>query len=210
MSDYLQNNNKQQGNQDTTKKNNLFKEVVNILFSVLVAYLLFILIRTFLFFPFQVSGNSMVPTMQDGDRLILNRLGKVDRFDVVVFPAPDPEGKSENEEYVKRVVGIPGDEIIFQDDELFVNGEHVIEHYLEPLKELAAEGKQVTTDFTLKQIPGSDSMVVPDAMYFVLGDNRDVSKDSRTFGFVPADDIEGTSSLRIWPLDRIGFLEKNE
>ena len=197
-------------NQDAIKKNSFLKELVNILFSVLVAYLLFILIRMFLFFPFQVSGQSMAPTLLDGDRLILNRLGKVDRFDVVVFPAPDPEGERKHEEYVKRVIGIPGDEVVYQGDDLFINGEQVDELYLEPLKELVGEDKQVTSDFTLQQIPGSESMVVPDEMYFVLGDNRDVSKDSRSFGFVAADEIEGTSSLRIWPLNRVGFLEKNE
>src|SRR5699024_12311121 len=83
-----------------------FKELLNILFSVVVAYLLFLLIRAYLFFPFQVVGPSMYPTLQDGDRLILNRLGQLDRFDVVVFPAPDAESSENNEEYVKRIIGV--------------------------------------------------------------------------------------------------------
>ncbi|MDE1548453.1 signal peptidase I [Jeotgalibaca caeni] len=188
------------------KEGNILKEIINILISVGVAYVLFVLIRTFLFFPFQVSGDSMVPTMLDGDRLILNRLGTVDRFDVVVFPAPDPEG--EGEEYVKRVIGVPGDEIVYQEDQLYIDGEQVEEKYLQPLKE--SLDRQLTNDFTLWDIPGSESNKVPEDMYLVLGDNREVSKDSRSFGFVPATEIEGTTSLRIWPLNRIGFLEKNE
>lgn len=191
----------------SNKGGNFIKEVISILLSVVVAYVLFILIRTFLFFPFEVVGDSMVPTLESGDRLILNRLGELDRFDVVVFPAPDVD--TADEEYVKRIIGIPGDEITYYKDDLFINGQLVEEHYLEPLKE-ADSASQVTNDFSLLDIPGSTSAVVPPESYFVLGDNRQVSKDSRMFGFVAADEIEGTSSLRIWPFDKIGFLEKNE
>lgn len=191
----------------SNKCGNFIKEVISILLSVVVAYILFILIRTFLFFPFEVVGDSMVPTLESGDRLILNRLGELDRFDVVVFPAPDVD--TADEEYVKRIIGIPGDEITYYKDDLFINGQLVEEHYLEPLKE-ADSASQVTNDFSLLDIPGSTSAVVPPESYFVLGDNRQVSKDSRMFGFVAADEIEGTSSLRIWPFDKIGFLEKNE
>lgn len=191
----------------SNKGGNFIKEIISILLSVVVAYVLFILIRTFLFFPFEVVGDSMAPTLESGDRLILNRLGEVDRFDVVVFPAPDTG--SDDEEYVKRIIGIPGDEITYYKDDLFINGELVEEHYLEPLKATDDES-QVTNDFSLIDVPGSTSAVVPPESYFVLGDNRQVSKDSRMFGFVPADEIEGTSSLRIWPFDRIGFLEVNE
>ena len=186
-----------------------FKEVLNILFSVAIAYILFLLIRAYLFFPLQVVGLSMYPTLQDGDRLILNRLGSIDRFDVVVFPAPDQEGAKENEEYVKRIIGMPGDEIVYLDDLLYVNGEAVEEHYLESLQ-AEKEDSTLTPDFTLMDIPESDSYQVPEGMYFVMGDNREVSKDSRVFGFVSEELIEGTTSLRIWPLNRAGFLEKNE
>ena len=199
----MNNNDYKQSN----KGSSFIKEVINILLSVIVAYVLFILIRTFLFFPFEVVGSSMAPTLVSGDRLILNRLGDLDRFDVVVFPAPDTE--ADDEEYVKRIIGIPGDEITYYKDDLFINGELVEEKYLEPLKKANDEG-QVTNDFSLLDVPGSTSAVVPPESYFVLGDNRLVSKDSRMFGFVPANEIEGTSSLRIWPLDKIGFLETND
>ena len=191
------------------EKTSLVKETINILLSVLVAYILFILIRTFLFFPFQVVGDSMKPTLLNGDRLILNRLAQIDRFDVVVFPAPDEEVSQDQEEYVKRIIGIPGDEIKYKQDSLYINGEMVHEKYLEPIKEMN-NSIQITPDFSLEDIPNSVSQVVPDDMYLVLGDNRIVSKDSRSFGFVPIDEIEGSASLRIWPLDRIGFLEENE
>ena len=72
------------------------------------------------------------------------------------------------------------------------------------------EDSTLTPDFTLMDIPESDSYQVPEGMYFVMGDNREASKDSRVFGFVSEELIEGTTSLRIWPLNRAGFLEKNE
>ena len=178
------------------EKTSLVKETINILLSVLVAYILFILIRTFLFFPFQVVGDSMKPTLLNGDRLILNRLAQIDRFDVVVFPAPDEEVSQDQEEYVKRIIGIPGDEIKYKQDSLYINGEMVHEKYLEPIKEMN-NSIQITPDFSLEDIPNSVSQVVPDDMYLVLGDNRIVSKDSRSFGFVPIDEIEGSASLRI-------------
>lgn len=192
-------------NEESEQSSSFLKEVLNIVISVVIAYVLFVLIRTFLFFPFQVVGESMYPTLQTGDRLILNRLGNIDRFDVVVFPAPDDTG----EEYVKRIIGVPGDEIIYSQDELYVNGIQMEEPYLDAMKE-AVGGRQLTNDFTLYTMTNGEAAVVPEDMYFVMGDNRWVSKDSREFGFVPADEIEGTATLRIWPLERFGFLEMND
>lgn len=205
-------------NPKQSRMNNFIKETVNILLSVLVAFILFVFIRTFLFFPFEVVGQSMEPTLLSGDRLILNRLGSVDRFDVVVFPAPDDPDSGE--EYVKRIIGLPGDEIKYVEDNLYINGNLTNEHYLEPSKEELQKKleenpeqvnfTQITNDFSLLDISSGDSAVVPPDTYFVLGDNRQNSKDSRVFGFLNQETVEGTASLRIWPLDRIGFLEKNE
>lgn len=205
-------------NPKQSRMNNFIKETVNILLSVLVAFILFIFIRTFLFFPFEVVGQSMEPTLLSGDRLILNRLGTVDRFDVVVFPAPDDPNSGE--EYVKRIIGLPGDEIKYIEDNLYINGNLINERYLEPSKEELQKKleenpeqvtfTQITNDFSLLDISSGDSAVVPPDTYFVLGDNRQNSKDSRVFGFLNQETVEGTASLRIWPLDRIGFLEKNE
>ncbi|HRG31020.1 MAG TPA: signal peptidase I, partial [Trichococcus flocculiformis] len=153
------------------KRGGFFREALSLLLSVAIAFVLFVVIRTYLFYPFQVVGDSMVPTLETGDRLILNKLAEVDRFDIVVFPAPD----GTDEEYVKRVIGLPGDEITYFQDELYINGEKVTEHYLEALKE--GSNQTLTGDFTLFSLTGE--MAVPEDMYFVLGDNRVVSKDSR-------------------------------
>ncbi|MFZ2743758.1 MAG: signal peptidase I, partial [Trichococcus flocculiformis] len=96
------------------KRGGFFREALSLLLSVAIAFVLFVVIRTYLFYPFQVVGDSMVPTLETGDRLILNKLAEVDRFDIVVFPAPD----GTDEEYVKRVIGLPGDEITYFQDEL--------------------------------------------------------------------------------------------
>lgn len=183
------------------KRGGFFREALSLLLSVAIAFVLFVVIRTYLFYPFQVVGDSMVPTLETGDRLILNKLAEVDRFDIVVFPAPD----GTDEEYVKRVIGLPGDEITYFQDELYINGEKVTEHYLEALKE--GSNQTLTGDFTLFSLTGE--MAVPEDMYFVLGDNRVVSKDSRVFGFIPAAQIEGTADLRLWPLNKIGIIADN-
>ncbi|TNV69105.1 signal peptidase I [Trichococcus shcherbakoviae] len=182
-------------------RGSFLREALNLILSVAIAFVLFIVIRTYLFYPFQVVGDSMVPTLETGDRLILNKLADIDRFDIVVFPAPD----GTDEEYVKRIIGLPGDEITYFQDELYINNEKVEEHYLEPLRE--ASDQVLTGDFTLFSLTGEAT--VPDDMYFVLGDNRSVSKDSRVFGFIPAAQIEGTADLRLWPLNKIGIIDDN-
>ena len=182
-------------------RGSFLREALNLILSVAIAFVLFIVIRSYLFYPFQVVGDSMVPTLETGDRLILNKLADIDRFDIVVFPAPE----GTDEEYVKRIIGLPGDEITYFQDELYINNEKVEEHYLEALKE--ASDQVLTGDFTLFSLTGEAT--VPDDMYFVMGDNRSVSKDSRVFGFIPAAQIEGTADLRLWPLNKIGIIDDN-
>ena len=170
----------------------------------------FMSLSTDLFYHFQVVGNSMLPTLESGDRLMLINLEKFNRFDIVVFPAPD----GTEQEYVKRVIGLPGDEINYFQDELYINGEKVEEHYLQMLKEDSDQA--LTGDFTLFNLTGKAT--VPEDMYFVLGDNRNVSKDSRVFGFIPAEQVkgfipaaqlEGTIDLGVWPLNKIGIITDN-
>ncbi|WP_107995328.1 signal peptidase I [Trichococcus paludicola] len=182
-------------------RGSFLREALNLILSVVIAFVLFLVIRTYLFYPFQVVGDSMVPTLETGDRLILNKLAEINRFDIVVFPAPD----GTDEEYVKRIIGLPGDEITYFQDELYINGKKIEEHYLEALREDSDQA--LTGDFTLFSLTGEAT--VPEDMYFVLGDNRNVSKDSRVFGFIPAAQIEGTADLRLWPLNKIGIIDDN-
>lgn len=171
----------------------------------IVALIIFLLIRHFLFAPVSVDGQSMAPTLEDQDRLILNKIDKIDRFDVIVFPAPSEPDK----QYIKRVIGLPGDTIRYQDDVLYINGEPIEEEYLENSIENMTPGDNFTEDFLLAAKTGEET--VPEGTYFVMGDNRQNSKDSRfsEVGFIDASTVSGTTNLRIWPLKKIGTIDEN-
>jgi signal peptidase I len=140
------------------------------------------------FFVLQVSivrGQSMRPSLEDGDRLVVDRLcyrlADVQRFDLVVLEAPHQPGI----DFVKRVIGLPGDRVRIEAGQVFVNGERIAD-------EFAA-------------VPDCAQMAelrVMGGHYFVLGDNRPVSFDSREFGLVPAENLRGKVRARFWPLVR--------
>ncbi|GAB2563690.1 signal peptidase I [Gracilibacillus alcaliphilus] len=159
------------------------------------------ILRMFIAIPIVVDGPSMLPTLVDKDRVIVNKISLMfsepDRFDVVVFHA------TAQEDYIKRVIGLPGDAIVYQDDQLYVNGEPVAEPFIEA--ERADEQFNYTTNFSMADIPGNEE-VVPEGHVFVLGDNRPDSTDSRHLGFVPIDQIEGMASFTYWPLNRFGLV----
>lgn len=141
----------------------------------------------------------MEPTLHDGNLLMVNKmiydLKEIDRFDVIVFHA------NEEEDYVKRVIGLPGDHIAYKNDILYINGEPVKEPYLEPFRE-EAEG-QLTNDFTIEEI--TEETVVPEGKLFVLGDNRQKSYDSRDIGFVDVATVVGKVDVLYWPMSDIDF-----
>ena len=152
---------------------------------IIVAVLLF---RQFLYSPIRVSGDSMVPTLNDGDIMILDKIGYkingLDRFDIVVV---DYKG----EKIIKRVIGLPGDHVEYKDDKLYINGKFLEEEY---------ERKE-TSDFILEFL-GENT--IPKDKYLVLGDNRPISKDSRIIGLIDKADIEGYTSLVLFPFSKIG------
>lgn len=175
------------------------------------------LVRLFLIQPVSVDGHSMDPTLADGERLIVLRTAKIDRFDIVV--AKEKEG-NKTKEIVKRVIGLPGDTITYKDDVLYVNGKKTDETYLDKyqkafeddelqdiysyntlFQQLAESSdafttaKDGSTEFTVK---------VPKNQYFLLGDDRIVSKDSREVGPFKKSAIVGEVKFRFWPLSKIG------
>ena len=170
--------------------------------ALLIAFGLAALIRVFLFTPIVVDGISMMPTLEDGDRMIVNKIGytigEPDRFDIVVFHAP------EQKDYIKRIIGLPGDTVEYLDDVLYINGEPMEEPYLNEFKEGVADGP-FTEDFTLEGKLNSE--VVPEDHVFVLGDNRRKSKDSRHIGVVPVDEIIGSTKIVFWPVKDFGFVK---
>ena len=147
--------------------------------------ILVILIKRFVVTPIRVVGDSMYDTLHDGDIMILNIIGyrfsDIERFDIVVVD----KGR---EPLIKRVIGLPGEEIEYKDNQLYVNGKKVKENY----------GSDVTEDFTIK---------IPKGSYFVMGDNRTNSMDSRYYGPFQKKDILGKTKLTIFPFGRFGNKE---
>ncbi len=162
------------------------------------------IIRFFLFTPIVVDGESMKPTLEDGERMIVNKfgytVGEPDRYDIVVFHA------NEDTDYIKRVIGLPGDHIAYEDDQLYVNGEIQNEPYLSAVKKQESmNGNVFTIDFTLEDL--LEINVIPEGYVFVLGDNRENSTDSRIIGLVPIEEIVGSTKFVFWPLSEIGLVE---
>ena len=147
-----------------------------------------VLLKIYVISPIRVNGTSMDPTLENGDIMILNKIGyritKIKRFDIVVI-------KYKDELLIKRVIGLPGEKIKYVNNTLYVNGKKLDEEF----------DKTYTYNFSLKEI---GSTTVPDDSYFVLGDNREVSKDSRSIGFIDREDIVGKSSLTLFPFNRFG------
>ncbi|KAB7672235.1 signal peptidase I [Bacillus sp. B1-b2] len=175
------------------------KEIISWGKSIMIAAFVAIICRTFLFSPTTVHGESMSPTFHDMDKILLSKVSGIQRFDMVVFQAPDAK-----EQYIKRVIGLPGDKIEMKDDVLYINGEVLTEPYLDNLKERNG-GHKLTGDFTLRELTGEE--VVPTNHVFVLGDNRLVSHDSRYFGFITMDSIIGEVKFRFYPLQHVGLPE---
>lgn len=159
--------------------------------ALLIAVLLAFIVRAFLLTPIEVKGASMEPTLHNDERMIVTKVGEPKRFDIIVFHA------TEDKDYIKRVIGLPGDRVEYKDDVLYINGKRYEEPYLEESKKQLLDGP-LTGSFTLKETAvGSD--VVPEGHVFVLGDNRRNSKDSRHIGAVPIENIVGTTNLIYYP-----------
>jgi len=158
------------------------------------ALLVAFVVKTFVFQAFYIPSESMVPTLQVGDRVLVNkladRLHDPHRFDIEVFRAPEGTETAEIKDLVKRVIGLPGETIEGRDGQIYINGQLLPEPFLPP-------GTQSRTFGPVK---------VPPHEYFMLGDNRQFSKDSTYFGPIERKAMIGRVFLRIWPLNRIGFL----
>ena len=163
------------------KKNrkNLLKEVIQYVIILIVV----IIIRTFIFTPIRVQQKSMYPTLNPNDIMILNKIGlytsNIKRFDIVVI-------KLDDEYIIKRVIGLPNESIEYKDDMLYVNDEEIKETFIDAN----------TEDFKLEDI---GYVTIPKNKYFVLGDNRGNSTDSRVLGLIDRKDILGKTNFVLFP-----------
>ena len=178
---------------DFEKRYRLIREIIE---TIVLTALMFLVIR-FAVQNFNIEGHSMEPSLHDQELILVDKWTYLfhppTRGDVIVFIAPPQP----SQDYIKRVIGIPGDVITIQNTTIIVDGV--------PLKETYVDPRNQGTTFEDKPVV---NMVVPPNDYFVLGDNRANSSDSRVWGFVPKQNIIGRAALVYWPLqqDNDGFL----
>jgi signal peptidase I len=182
----------------TRQKNELWEWTKALAIAVILAAV----IRYFFFAPIVVDGLSMMPTLQDQDRMIVNKISYKlfgpERFDIVVFHA------TEDKDYIKRVIGLPGDHIEYKNDTLYINGKPYEEPYLEEAKKEVIDGP-LTEPFSLEEVIGRKT--VPEGHIFVMGDNRRYSKDSRHIGTIPMDKVIGKANIVYWPISDFGIVK---
>ncbi len=164
----------------------------------MVAVLLAFLIRTFIAEPRFIPSASMVPTLQLGDRLVVEKvsyqLHPPERFDITVFRVPpqlQQDGYQSDQAFIKRVIGVPGDRIAIQKGRVYLNDQPLPEPYVVEIPKL-------------EDLP---AVTVPAKQLFMMGDNRNNSNDSRYWGFLPLENVIGKAVLRFFPFDRLGAVK---
>lgn len=175
-------------------------ESLKLLRDIVLIILFFVLFGVFVAQPVVVDGESMVPELHEGERLLVNKLiyynidrfewGHIERGDIVVFWYPQDPNKS----FVKRVIGLPGELVEIRKGKVYINGQLLEEPYL------SAERNQSTLNYSQRR--------VDDHYFFVMGDNRDNSLDSRTWGLVPEKYIYGKAFFRYWRPSNLGMIRK--
>lgn len=170
-----------------------------------VAFIIALFVRTFIYSPIIVDGRSMQPTLYDRDQMIVNKFiyyfKEPERFDIVIFHASD------DKDFIKRVIGLPGEHIKVENNVLYVDGKEVPQPFLEQNDGDEVVYPIITSDFTLENLPGNYD-VIPEGHVLVLGDNRNDSTDSRDLGLIPIDRIVGKTNLIYWPPNRIQIIKE--
>ena len=163
------------------------KKIIKELYPYVVIIVCVVLFRTFIATPVRVDGDSMRDTLYNNDILILSKLSNnYERFDIVVV-------NYKNSKLVKRIIGLPGENISYKDNKLYINNEEIED--VDTIR---------TIDFSLKELYGMEK--IPSNHYFVMGDNRGNSLDSRDYrvGLIKKEDIVGITSFRLFPFNKIG------
>ncbi|GDX61907.1 signal peptidase I [Candidatus Levyibacteriota bacterium] len=175
----------------------IYNFFIDIIQTIVLAFSIFLIVYAWLFRPFEVSGKSMHPTFHDGEYVITNLIGlkfnNLNRGDVIVFKAP----KDKDKDFIKRIIGLPGDKIKLLENEIYINDKKI--------NESAYLGIDIKTSEGIFLKEGS-SITVPSENYFVCGDNREYSSDSREWGFVTKEAIIGKSIFVYWPQDRLRII----
>ncbi|MEI5993540.1 signal peptidase I [Candidatus Enterococcus mansonii] len=188
---------KQKKHSKKKRKTSFLKQVmIELLVTFGIAVVLLTLVSHFTIALPSIEGYSMTPTIDNGERVLVNKLGKIKRFSLVYFRIP---GKKELA--VRRVIGLPKEEVKYKNDQLLVNSEEIPERFLTEQKNDAKQQSFLfTTDFSVAQ--KTNQQTIPSDGYLVLGDNRLYATDSRQFGLINRKDIVGVVEARIFPLTR--------
>ena len=168
---------------ENTKITKFIRELIPYII-IIIAVVLF---RSFIATPVEVEGKSMYSSLDDGEILLLKKYDKnYKRFDVIVF-------KNNNDKLIKRIIGLPGEKLEYKNNKLYINGRYIKEPFL--------KNNQTTYDFELKELGYKK---IPKDHYFVLGDNRTNSTDSRMIGLINKNKISGKTNFIIFPFTKIG------
>ena len=163
--------------------------------TIVVALVLALIIRTFIIQVFYIPSGSMIPTLDIGDRIIVNKFAykftAPKRFDIIVFKYPYTKPGEPSRDYIKRLIGLPGETVAVKGGFVYINGKALSEEH--PIS---------------RDISDFPAFKVPDDGYFMMGDNRPNSADSRVWGYLPKKYLIGPAEFRIWPLMRVGLLPK--
>ncbi len=171
--------------------------IIDALQPIVMAFAIFMMVYLFLFQPHKVDGSSMFPNFHDKEFILTDKItyrrSQPSRGDVVVFHAPPPY----DSDFIKRIIGLPGETIMVKDGKIYINGEMLQESYIPT--------EFVTTEkaFLRDGVP----YAIPDGYYMVMGDNRGFSSDSREWGPVSLKAIVGKAWIRYWPVPKIGIIE---
>ena len=159
------------------------KEKIKEISPYVLIVIVIVVIRIFIATPVKVDGDSMYNTLNDNDIVLLSKLSSIDRFDIIVLKEND-----NNATIIKRVIGMPGDKVKIRNNKIYINNKIIEDEY--------AYGE--TSDY--------DEITLGDDEYFVLGDNRLISKDSRYFGAIKKSDIKGKAVFRLFPFTKFGSI----
>ena len=160
-----------------------FWKIIRDLIPYAIIVFLVIIIRTYIATPVRVDGNSMRKTLEDGDILLLYKMAKFERNDIIVL-----DEKEDNEIIIKRIIALPGETIKIQNGKIYIND------------------KEYNDEFAYGDTSDYEQVTLGEDEYFILGDNRLISKDSRYFGTITEDEIIGKIVFRFWPFNKIGTI----
>lgn len=156
-------------------------KIIKSLMPYIIIIIIVVLVRSFIATPVRVNGTSMYPTLEGKEIMLLNKLGKIDRFDIVVLKLDD-----RNDNLIKRIIGLPGETVEIKDNEIYIND------------------KKIEDKFGYGETYNIDKVTLKSDEYFILGDNRKVSLDSRVFGTINKSEIKGTTNFIMYPFKRFG------